>query len=734
MDSENKSVFFDDDEESSEENPSVFNVTATRSEQAARRSRVMNDPRGAVVSIASQALAEPLSGLAGIAGTIAGLWPGGESPSDKGARYVGATRDAITYEPQDALSQDILSGVGKAAEFGTKVVRAPFAGYAGIGKGITSGSLDDAANTTRRVMAEGIGPTAGSAVMDTTGSPLLATAVETAPAAVATALGARNPLRGEKPNISTGPQVDQSGPSVSVGRPHLDSPVDMTPPDVQAALNLSEKIRNKKTKKVAEQVMPDRATLQAAHDLGIDINPEHYSTNPAYMEVARALKSRPGSRLEANERRALDALSDRADEVVVKIGGTLDKGSVSDDILTSVRKTIDDLDTAAEVQYSRIAEMVPATTKVNGGHLREFLDGRIEQLGGDISLLSVAEKKLLSMVRKKGKNGKWVDHNPTYYALDRVRRDVGNGFRKRRGPFVDDDYAILSEVYGALSDVQSGVASAFGAGDIWTVAKGLVEKRKGIEKNAMDVFGRELNNSLVPKIRSSASALKSGDAAKLRNTIDALPAEHRQAFAAQVVGELFSGGGRSGGQLSQGFASTWQSLNRNPSVKAELFQHFDDSVKTRFDNIGRVVSGIVRSNQKPMANPSGSAAGIIKAFDELTAFQKIYDVGKKALAAEGVSTSIGIPGAGTAGVVGAFLSKSRTPIIEQADIMLSSPTFQRAVNKAIEGDFSTANQLIERSPEFKKWSAELNAQDARNLAKIGFFGWLIAEDDNESRQ
>jgi len=135
-----------------------------------------------------------------------------------------------------------------------------------------------------------------------------------------------------------------------------------------------------------------------------------------------------------------------------------------------------------------------------------------------------------------------------------------------------------------------------------------------------------------------------------------------------------------------------------------------------------------------MANPSGSAAGIIKAFDELTAFQKIYDVGKKALAAEGVSTSIGIPGAGTAGVVGAFLSKSRTPIIEQADIMLSSPTFQRAVNKAIEGDFSTANQLIERSPEFKKWSAELNAQDARNLAKIGFFGWLIAEDDNESRQ
>ena len=41
-----------------------------------------------IVSIGRKAIAEPFAGLAGIAGAVGGMMPGGESPSEKGARFV----------------------------------------------------------------------------------------------------------------------------------------------------------------------------------------------------------------------------------------------------------------------------------------------------------------------------------------------------------------------------------------------------------------------------------------------------------------------------------------------------------------------------------------------------------------------------------------------------------------------------------------------------------------------
>ena len=96
----------------------------------------------------------------------------------------------------------------------------------------------------------------------------------------------------------------------------------------------------------------------------------------------------------------------------------------------------------------------------------------------------------------------------------------------------------------------------------------------------------------------------------------------------------------------------------------------------------------------------------------------------KVAAAEGVSLTVGIPGAGTAGMIGAILSKPRIPVIVAADNMIASPAFTRAITKAIQGDTSTANKIIENSAAFKAWIKTLPTQDASKIARIGFIEWV----------
>jgi hypothetical protein len=61
--------------------------------------------------------------------------------------------------------------------------------------------------------------------------------------------------------------------------------------------------------------------------------------------------------------------------------------------------------------------------------------------------------------------------------------------------------------------------------------------------------------------------------------------------------------------------------------------------------------------------------------------------------------------------------------------MISSAAFTRAINKAIQGDLSTANQIIENSSAFKNWSSKIDKQDAARIAKVGFIGW-VTENSN----
>lgn len=678
-----------------------------------------------VLSVATSAIAEPLSGLAGIAGGIAGLVPGGESPVEKAARFQAATQEAITFEPKTAGGRRALEAVGTAAELGVKAVRAPVAGVAGIARLLTGSGIEGAAETVRRTIQEGIGETAGSAVLEATGSPALAAFVETVPTGVATIVGARNPF-GRKPvRAPDAPTPVQAadvgvpaGPQVSVGRPTLDKPVDITPP--VSSEQVVAGLRRGKAADVAEAVLPDVKIVESAQRLGVDLNPEHYATNTAFQDVARALKTRPGSQLEKAERAALDEISLKADELVQDIGGSLDKASVSDDILLRTQETISELQTKANSAYTAVREAIPNNTRVDTSIIKTHLDQVLENLGGDRSLLTSAEKKLLNLI-EKGEDG-----SITYAALDRVRRDVGDGFNKRSGPFADNSDFVLREVYGVLSDTQNGAAEAFGVGALYADARALIAKRKGIEDDAVALFGRELVGSIVPKMRQSAGALTKGDVAPLNKLMAALPEARRGEVAATILGDLFAGGARRG-QLGTGFANTWQQLNRNTTAKNAIFRHLPEGTARQFDDIGRVISGIVKANQKPLANPSGTAAGIIRALDDASLVTKVLNAGA-AVGAEVVGSSVGAPGVATASRIAARRGLAKADNLGKADALLASQEFKDAVGAAIEGNTTRANAILENSPRWKAFVTTIPEGTVADIARIGAIGWLSSED------
>ena len=668
--------------------------------------------------------AEPVAGLAGAA---TAPFAGASGATD----VIQGTRDFLTLDPVSRSAQENLQSIGRSGEVALQAIRAPVAGLAGVAQ-LPFEGVEGAADTVRSVTEEGIGRTAGGAVLEATGSPLLATAVDVLPTAIATVAGARAPKVAPQAAPKVTPRAAPADTQLraSVGRPTLDATVDVTPNADQIITRLKTSTP-KKPGKIAEAVLPDKATIESAQRLGVDLNPEHYSTNAAFRDVARALKTQPGSKLEAAEKIAFERLSAQADDLVQRAGGSLDKGALSESIANEFSRNIDQLESAANQGYKIVRETIPAQTKVDPRPLMQHLQQKIDDFGGQEQLLSKSERQILSLIRpgkKKLKSGKTPIVSPTYAALDRVRRNVGDGFNKRSGPFVDDGDRVLRETYGVLSDVQSDIASSFGIGDLYASARGLVAKRKGLEDNAVALFGKDLRGTLSPQLRSTATALANKDVSRLNRLMEKLPESRRAEVAATLLDDLFSGGSRRGGGLGDGFVANFAALNRSPSTKQALFRYLPPEVKQRFNDIGRVLTGIVKANQKPRGNPSGTAAGIIKAMEDGGAIRRLYDVGKRAAVAEGAGSSVGVPGIGTASVIGATIAKGKTPVAVAADDLLSSPTFARAVIDASRGNVPGANTAIQNSSKFKKWATTIPPETAQRVASVGFIEWLVSEE------
>lgn len=130
-----------------------------------------------VQAMAGGAASQAVSGLSGLAGTV---MPG---PQGQGLATMQQTQQALPdFSPETQAGQRSMQTLGDLIEQGVDIVNFPISGLAGLAELIGSGGdVGSAANIVGRVQEEGVGPVMGESVLESTGSPALATAASMAP-------------------------------------------------------------------------------------------------------------------------------------------------------------------------------------------------------------------------------------------------------------------------------------------------------------------------------------------------------------------------------------------------------------------------------------------------------------------------------------------------------------------------------------------------------------------------
>ncbi len=634
-----------------------------------------------IATVATSALAEPVAGIAGLgAAAFGGVKEGAETVED--------VREAMTYQPGTEVGQEMMGDIGSF--------------LAPVGEALG-----------------GVETALGEATLEYTGSAAAATAAHTLPTALLETLG-----------LGLLKKPSQAAMRAAKAQERMKIDADMTPeqiarqeiePELRSHEQIAEDLRYKRD--IAKDVRPDQEIIDAAEALGVDLNPSHYSTNEAYRRVEQAIKSQPKSRLLASkEAEAIVKLGDRADELIGELGGSLDKSLLDVRVRAQIDGTIKDLRTSAENMYKRVNDSIKAQAgdapKVNARASKAYLDQRLKELGDDVSGLSKSERMLHQVLN--------ADRPPTYARLDQLRRDVGAGF-KQKGQFADDLSGNLDQVYKALIRDQQGFADALNVGTEFAAGRKLVETRKQLEKQAMQMFGRDMNKSFLPKITQAATALTKGDVQQFKNLMDSLPENLRTPAAATLLNDLFMHGTRSGGSLGQGFARAYGSLQRNAGAKAEIFRYLPKEAQRRFDAIGKVSTGIFRA--KALENTSKTARDILEALESGGMVSRITDKASDTI----LGRMTFMPGPtrwlASAAKASKTVAKQAFDNVKAADDLMSSSKFNRAIAKAAEGDVKQAEIMLKRSAVWRAFRNTLGEGTQAQLRAIGPIAWLTQQEE-----
>lgn len=516
----------------------------------------------------------------------------------------------------------------------------------------------------------------------------------------------------------------------------LAAAVKQAAPDNAKALNV-----------VAEQVMPDQSILRAAKRLGIEDNlqPDHVTTNQSFRELSAAIKSFPTSELKRAEMEGLEEVAKRANRIVEEAAGTNDISSLSVKVRKDMQGTQQKLSESADKMYGDLRAKMPAKAEAPADNVLKFINQRADELQG-VKNLSSMERMIFRKLAPKetiDADGNTVTTPPTYALLDDVRRDLTAARVKKQGPFKDADTGMIKKLENELYSDQLEALKPYNLVDDFNLAQKTVRVRKGLEDDMVSLFGKDLGDNIVGALTSGMKGLSKGDTKAFVDTIKAVPPALRPEVAASGLNYAFE---RAGKMSFAQFADWHKGLVRNREAYNALAENLPLSTLKQLNALAKVSDGIRKSTREFIAT---GRLMVVK--DELkdaeTAIGKLYEgikaVGKKGLAAEVASSSLGAPGVGLATAVGAALQRTKTPGHVAADNLLNSSEFQAAIKAIANGvgrdpqRTNVLNRILQNSAPWKNYVDNL-PQDAREqVARVGAVTWLTEDrrrKDEEARK
>jgi hypothetical protein len=320
---------------------------------------------------------------------------------------------------------------------------------------------------------------------------------------------------------------------------------------------------------------------------------------------------------------------------------------------------------------------------------------------------------------------------PSYEALDNLRRQVEGRIKKTN--FADAENESLQRLHSSILADQQRLADTHGVGYAFQNARFLESQHREASQNLTDLIGSDLKGAISSKLGTAVAQLKNGDYKNFDTVLSKIPENLRERAVLTVLNDVFSSGSRNDASLTAtGLNSFWTSLSRNQAAKERFLSYLPKQAATDVENIATVAGGMARASGARL--PNGRIAATLEEFagpDGLVS--RLMGSAGKIAAAEGITSSLGLPGAGAAGVIYGIAKEKRAPLVEAAGKVLSSQQFYDAmVAYAKTGGVSKTNVLarekqLTRTVAYRKWESLLGNSARARIATVGPIVYLTEQ-------
>ncbi|HAW9529941.1 TPA: hypothetical protein JY343_004128, partial [Escherichia coli] len=439
--------------------------------------------------------------------------------------------------------------------------------------------------------------------------------------------GASNIISGNKTSVQrattaptetspfSGDAAAATNPAVHAAEARVAQGVPMTP----ATRNPEEVVRTVAAQKRPNlassldelDINPQAEVLESAERLNVDsLLPSHFSGNEQYKAVEQAIKSRAGSALQVQENEAIRQLAQGAGEIIDRVSGAKDALGMSDKFIDTVNGRMSALMKRSDQLYRNVEKAMPAGAKIDAPSTRSMLKQVAEDLGG-MKNLDPIEKRVFRAVNP-GKNGAL-----TYANLNKQRRLVGDALHKNSGPYKDADRAALSRLYGSLADDQKAALSETNALRDFEVAQRLVQMRKSMEEQMINLTGRTLNGDVSRKATTALQAMSKGDAKGFRELMQNTPSRKlRTELLGTGLRDMLSNGKRGADFNPAGFADWYQNMLANGQMR-NLARYLPKETMSGLNDVYKVAKAI--KDAKSYEITTGRLNEFVKRFNRVTA-------------------------------------------------------------------------------------------------------------------
>lgn len=204
--------------------------------------------------------------------------------------------------------------------------------------------------------------------------------------------------------------------------------------------------------------------------------------------------------------------------------------------------------------------------------------------------------------------------------------------------------------------------------------------------------------------------------------MDSVPANKRQEVMVSALNDVFTMGSRKEKQLSvPGYADWFNGLNKNPRLKAKLFNTLPKELTVKLEALGKVSDSIRKAQD---AAPIGG---------QIMASQGVLDKLAKGFAQRFLTRVPMLIGE----IIQVGLDKSKSKGFDNALAVLNDPDFVANINAIAKGQAKKAAALEKKLMKKKKMKDFLNtlpANEAKAISVLGLTSWLSRSDNQENKQ